>query len=170
VTDLHIRLAQPDDYDAIVRLSVAAYRGDGQLTDTNTEYAATLADIATRAADAEVLVAVDGATDAVLGAVTLTPYGNRYADVTEPGEGGFRMLAVDPAAQGRGVGEALVRACVAKATADGCHAVAIFSRDFATDAFRLYSRLGFVRIPERDRQINDRVSLIAWRLPLPASF
>ena len=60
------------------------------------------------------------------------------------------MLAVDPAAQGRGVGEALVRACVARAREVGAGAIVICARDFTVAAHRLYERLGFVRTPERD--------------------
>ncbi|GIJ26012.1 hypothetical protein Vqi01_11740 [Micromonospora qiuiae] len=59
------------------------------------------------------------------------------------------MLAVDPAAQGRGAGAALVEACVARATELGCTALAICVRDgYAEAAHRLYRRRGFVRVPE----------------------
>ncbi|GAA2515583.1 GNAT family N-acetyltransferase [Pilimelia columellifera] len=161
MADIRVRHAQPEDHDAVVRLTLAAYRRDGQLAGPSGDYAATLADVAARTAVAEVLVATDD-LGLVLGSVTLTPYGSPLADLARPGEGGFRMLAVDPVAQGRGVGEALVRACVARAVEDGSTAISIFSRDFATDAFRLYSRLGFERDPERDRAVGPGIQLWAW--------
>ena len=55
----------------------------------------------------------------MLGSVTFVLPGTAYAEMAGPGEAEFRMLAVDPAAQGRGVGEALVRACLERATDAG---------------------------------------------------
>jgi hypothetical protein len=60
------------------------------------------------------------------------------------------MLAVSPSAQGRGVGAALVGACRDLAIQVGASAIIICTRDFALAALRLYARLGFVRVPERD--------------------
>ena len=60
------------------------------------------------------------------------------------------MLAVAPAARGRGVGEALATWCVDRARADGCHAVVLSTLPVMHAAHRLYQRLGFVRTPERD--------------------
>ncbi len=55
-----------------------------------------------------------------------------------PGEAEFRMLAVDPTAQGRGAGAALVEACVVRAIELGCTAVTICVRDgHAEPAHRL---------------------------------
>lgn len=126
-----------------------------------------LADVAGRADAGELLVAVDA--ERVLGAVLFVDPGGRYAEVSGPGEGEFRMLAVDPAAQGRGVGRALVRACVERAVAAGCHAVVISVRDFARAAQRLYDATGFTRVPERDWSPAPEVSLLVLRLELPSS-
>ena len=76
------------------------------------------------------------------------------------------MLAVDPAAQGRGVGAALVTACVDRARERGATAIVISSRDFAKSAHRLYQRMGFVRVPELDWSPEPGVQLIALRLEL----
>jgi ribosomal protein S18 acetylase RimI-like enzyme len=159
-----VRAAVPADYDAIARVSVAAYEADGQLKDGGF-YAATLADVASRAVAGELYVAVDGA-DAVLGAVTFVLHGSAYAELSGPGEAEFRMLAVDPAVQGRGVGEALARACVRRAGELGCSAVVICTRDFAASAQRLYARLGFVREPALDWSPGPGVRLLGLRLTL----
>lgn len=157
---------QPADFPAVARLTVAAYEADGQLA-AGHGYRDVLADVATRAAHGEVLVAVDGTTGVVLGSVTFTLPGGRYAEVCRPGEAEFRMLAVDPAAQGRGVGTLLARACVARAVQQGCAALVICVRaGFAESAHRLYERLGFVRDPERDWSPAPGVDLRALRLDL----
>lgn len=163
MSGLLVRLARPEDFDAIARLSVAAYRADGQLTDES-EYAKALADVATRAEAGELLVAVTENT--VVGSVLFVLPGSPYAELSRPGEAEFRMLAVDPAAQRRGVGEALARACLDRAVALGCRAVVICTRDFATAAQRLYARLGFVRAPELDWSPVPGIDLLGLRLDL----
>ncbi|HET8661736.1 MAG TPA: GNAT family N-acetyltransferase [Micromonosporaceae bacterium] len=164
---VHVRPARPADYAAVARLTVAAYRADGQLAAENGGYADVLADVATRAQAGELLVADDG-DGRVLGAVTYCRPGSAYSELASEGEGEFRMLAVDPAAQGRGAGEALVRACLARAEVDGSTAVVICYRDFAERARRLYTRLGFVRDPARDWCPVPDVRLLALRIALPA--
>jgi ribosomal protein S18 acetylase RimI-like enzyme len=162
---VRIRAATPEDYPQIARLTVDAYTTDGQLSGEE-GYAPVLADVAGRADAGELLVAVDA--ERVVGAVLYVHPGGRYAELSRPGEGEFRMLAVDPAAQGRGVGRALVQACVERAVAAGCHAVVISVRDFAQAAQRLYDACGFKRLPERDWSPLPHVQLLALRLELPA--
>ncbi|MEV4762944.1 GNAT family N-acetyltransferase [Micromonospora chokoriensis] len=166
MTGLRVRPAEQADFPAVARLTVAAYEADGQLKGEH-GYGAVLADVSTRAASGEVLVAVDEATDAVLGSVTFVLPGTRFAELSGPGEAEFRMLAVDPGAQGRGVGAALAQACVARATELGCVAVVICVRaGMALSAHRLYSRLGFVRAPEKDWSPAPGVDLLGLRLGL----
>jgi ribosomal protein S18 acetylase RimI-like enzyme len=61
----------------------------------------------------------------------------------------IRLLAVDPALQGRGIGEALVNACIERARQQGLTMVLHTTQHLAA-AQRLYTRMGFVRRPERD--------------------
>src|SRR5690606_21383487 len=147
LSGIHIRRATEDDYAAIGRLSVAAYRADGQLTAGGGNYGKVLADVASRAEAGELLVATDASGQA-RGSVLFVLPGSHYAELSRPGEAEFRMLAVDPAAQGRGVGQALVEACIDRARAHGASAIVICVRDFSKPAQRLYARLGFRRVPE----------------------
>lgn len=166
-----VRRAEPEDYAEVARLTVAAYRADGQLDDEH-GYGAVLADVATRAAHSEVLVAVDQAEPRgapLLGAVAFVLPGTRYAELSKPGEAEFRMLAVDPAAQRRGVARALVRACVQRATVLGCGSLVISTRDRNTAAFALYDTFGFVREPALDWSPAPGVHLVGLRLKLPAT-
>ncbi|MBM0277642.1 GNAT family N-acetyltransferase [Micromonospora tarensis] len=166
MTGLRVRPAEPADFPAVARLTVAAYEADGQLKGEH-GYGEVLADVSTRAASGEVLVAVDELTGAVLGSVTFVLPGTPYAELSGPGEAEFRMLAVDPGAQRRGVGVALVEACVDRATELGCSAVVICVRaGMADSAHRLYSRRGFVRSPEKDWSPAAGVDLLGLRLEL----
>ena len=162
-----VRPARPADFPAIGRLTVAAYRADGQLNAAADFYADRLADVVTRADQAELLVAVDPGTGDVLGAVAFCMAGSAYAELATDGEAEFRMLAVDPAAQGRGVGEALAMACLTRADEAGCSAVVICVRDFAMAAQRLYARLGFQRAPDLDWMPGPGIQLLGLRRALP---
>ncbi|MET8118708.1 GNAT family N-acetyltransferase [Micromonospora sp. NPDC005189] len=163
---LLVRRAESVDFPAVARLTVAAYEADGQLKGEH-GYGAVLADVSTRAASGEVLVAVDEETEAVLGSVTFVLPGTPFAELSGPGEAEFRMLAVDPGAQGRGVGAALAEACVGRAAGLGCAAVVICVRaGMADSAHRLYQRLGFVRAPEKDWSPLAGVDLLGLRLDL----
>lgn len=161
-----IRPATPEDYPAVGELTVAAYRADGLLADGH-PYQEELADVAGRAAAGDLLVAT-GPDGQVIGAVLLVLSGSAYAEVARPGEAEFRTLAVAPSAQRQGVGELLVRACVDLATRRGCTALVLSARDIAAAAHRLYARLGFVRMPERDWSPRPDIHLLALRLDLPA--
>ncbi|GII21054.1 GNAT family N-acetyltransferase [Planosporangium mesophilum] len=161
-----VRLAVPGEYAEIGRLTVAAYTESGQLG-AATGYERVLADVVSRAADGTVLVAVDTRTDRLLGSVTFVLPGSRYAELAGPDEAEFRMLAVDPAAQGLGVGRLLVDECLRRAAEAGRGAVVICCRDFVVSAQRLYTSMGFHRIPERDWVPAPEVNLLALRKPLP---
>lgn len=165
MSTLIVRTADPSDFTAIGRLTVAAYAADGQL-EGEQGYERVLADVSGRARAGELLVAVDEATEQVIGAVLFVLPGSPYAELSGAGEAEFRMLAVDPAAQGRGAGEALARACLARAEQLGCSAVVICARSFSYPAHRLYARLGFVRAPDRDWSPAPGVELLALRLEL----
>lgn len=143
---LEVRVAAPAEYAAIGELCVAAYTAIDQLE--HEDYAATLRDAAGRAAAACLLVAV--ADGVVLGTVTVVLDGGPLAEITRPGEGGFRMLAVDPAAARAGVGQALVQDVLMRATGAGLTRVVCSTRPGMLGAQRLYERLGFIREPERD--------------------
>ncbi|MFJ6212929.1 GNAT family N-acetyltransferase [Streptomyces sp. NPDC092296] len=163
--DIAVRTAREEDLDAAGRITAAVFVGDGH-TSADSDYVALLRDARTRAAEAELLVAVDRAAAdrpaadrpagprdapaAVLGSVTLALPGSAWADIARPDEGELRMLAVSPAARGRGVGEALVRAAMDRVRAQGLPRMAFSTQQGMHAAHRLYERVGFRRAPERD--------------------
>ncbi len=164
MTLVEVRRVHADEHDRAGRLVVAAYCAlpGGHVSDG---YSAALADVKSRSAEAEVLVAVD--KEALLGCVTFVPEaGNRWAEQLEEGEASIRMLGVDPAFQGRGAGWALVGACIDQARAKGRRAVFLHSTPAMTAAHRLYLRAGFTRLPERDWLPVPEVQLLAFGLAL----
>jgi predicted N-acetyltransferase YhbS len=161
---MEIRPVRPEEYDELGELIVAAYAtiDPGGLGD----YADELRAVGERARGAEVLVAVDEA-GRVLGGVTYVPGpGSPFAEFSDPDTAGIRMLAVADDARGRGVGEALSRACIDRARAAGRHQVVLHSTDWMPEAHRLYARLGFVRDEARDWEYDPGHWLRGFRLPL----
>ncbi|WP_280340393.1 GNAT family N-acetyltransferase [Nocardia neocaledoniensis] len=160
---LLLRTATPDDYTAVDELTVQVYVGDGYI-DPDDGYVRELGDVAHRAAAAEVLVAVH--EDRIVGSLTVAAPGTPYAEIARPGELEFRMLAVSKDARGLGVGTALVRAVIDEARAGGYDAVALTTMGTMVDAHRIYKRLGFVGVPERDWATDDGLPLYVMRLAL----
>jgi ribosomal protein S18 acetylase RimI-like enzyme len=76
------------------------------------------------------------------------------------------MLAVDPASQGLGAGTALAAACVELARGDGFRAVMLHSLPTMIGAQRIYARLGFRHVPERDWQPVPGILLRCFVLEL----
>jgi GNAT superfamily N-acetyltransferase len=164
---VHVRLVRPNEYERVGELVVAAYRalpGGHTLGD----YASELADVARRAGEAEVMVALMGEDgDALVGSVTFVPDASSlYAEHLEPGEAGVRMLAVEPRAQGRGVGRALVDACIGRAKELRRTALILHTTPWMTAAHHLYEASGFDRFPDRDWAPVSEVPLLAYRLGL----
>lgn len=163
---VRLRHATPDDLAAAGALTVAAY-ADFTLGPQD-PYVARLGDATARARDAELWVAVleDPGEDRVVGTATWCPQGSVWRELAREGEGEFRMLAVDPAARGAGVGQALVERMLARTAEEGSRAVVISSLPQMRAAHRLYDRTGFVRAPERDWSPTPDVDLITFRKEL----
>lgn len=167
--DILIRRADPTEYEPLGTLTANAYLDDGLLDYGETDpYLPVLKDVASRAAAAEVLVAVDG--DHLLGGVTFVNGPGPIADIARPGEAEIRALAVARTARGRGAGEALVRACIARArTTEACTTIVLSSQRSMHAAHRIYERLGFVRTPDRDWNPVphlDDLTLLTYKLTL----
>lgn len=164
MSEIVVRAPRQEELPAVGELTLSAYRADGLLDDDG-GYAKVLADAARRARSAELLVAV-GANETLLGSVTVVRPGTAYSEAAREGELEFRMLATAPQARGRGVGEALVRAVIERAHDLGAQRVVLSSRPVMRTAHRLYTRLGFVRVPERDWEAAPGFQLEVFALEL----
>lgn len=144
---VHVRVAEPEDLDRVGQLTAHAYLSD-DLIEPGHAYLEELKDAARRADQATVLVAVDG--DRVVGTITLAPAGSEYAEIAGPREFELRMLAVDPDARGKRIGELLMRAAIDRGIGWGAQAVVLSTMPTMTAAQRVYARMGLRRTPERD--------------------
>ncbi|MCD7439172.1 GNAT family N-acetyltransferase [Streptomyces lincolnensis] len=165
--DIHIRRADPTEYAALGEITAQAYLQDGLLTFGESDwYLAELKNVAKRAAEADVLVATRA--DQLLGGVTYVPSVGPMADLARPGEAEIRMLAVAREARGQGAGEALVRACVDRARAADRTGIVLCTQPLMHAAHRVYERLGFTRVPDRDWNPipGEEFTLLAYELTL----
>lgn len=168
-----IRDARPGDRDAILAVTLAAYE---QYADTLTPASwamyrrniqATLADVGTAAQ----IVAED--EGALLGAVLLYPAG---AVMGNPGIASItlewpevRLLAVAPAARGKGVARTLMDECIRRAQAAGASAVTLHTADMMAVAMRLYEGMGFTRAPDLDLRPAPEILAKGYKRMLPRS-
>ena len=76
------------------------------------------------------------------------------------------MLGVAGHSRRRGVAEALVVRCIERSGELGYDALVLCSMRQMTTAHRLYERLGFRRVPERDWSPVEGVDLLGFSLRL----
>lgn len=151
-----VRLARDDEHDAAADVLVAAYTHDDDISD---DYRRTMRDVGHWAEEHQLWVAVadDGPDrERVVGVVvTPDPGGPPLSPLEHGGELSSRLLATRPDVRGRGVGETLVRHVVALARERGACRVVLNSLPRMTTAHRLYARLGFRRLYERETRVVD---------------
>nr|WP_236779122.1 GNAT family N-acetyltransferase [Agromyces seonyuensis] len=162
---VQVRLARPVEHAAVGVLGVAAYSHDYEISD---DYRASIADVGPRAAEHQVWVAVDGDDGELLGTVATPRRGRTISPLGRDGELDFRLLGVAPTARGRGVGETLVRHVVRLAQWRSLERVVLNTGESMAPAQRLYERLGFVRLPEREYVMPHGELLRAYGLPAAA--
>jgi ribosomal protein S18 acetylase RimI-like enzyme len=157
-SSLTVEPAHPDDFAAIARLTVDVYV-DGELA--TADYTPQLVDVAGRAARSDLLVVRDD-EGRVVGSVALVLSGDFGEVTTSDEEAAFRMLVVGPEARGQGIGELLVTTCIERARAAGKRRMVLSTDPRMTAAHRLYERLGFTRLPDRDWSPMPGVDLLVY--------
>ena len=156
-----VRVARPSEWEAVGALTARVFADDGW---AQGDYLAVLRDVAGRAAQADVLVADLGGH--LVGAVAVATRGGAFAEQAAPGEAVVRMLVVDAAGRGRGVGAQLMAACLQAARDAGCRVVRLSTQPGMAAAHRLYERLGFVRTPGDDWRPEPDLLLWTYALAL----
>jgi GNAT superfamily N-acetyltransferase len=158
---LLIEEARPEDFPRIADLTAGVYLAEGFAP---AEYVPALRDVAGRAAHAQLLVARWG--DVVVGSVALVLDGHLGEVLEADDEAGFRMLVVDAGLRGRGVAARLVTECLDRARAAGKRRMVISTDHRMHAAHRVYERLGFTRLPERDWNPLPGIQLLVYARPL----
>lgn len=108
--------------------------------------------MAALADNAEIIVAEDPQRS-VVGAVAYCPPNSRpRADFFQPEWAIIRMLVVDPAHRGRGIGRSLTQECFDRARRDRAPLVSLHTSPAMEVALSMYLRMGFTlhrRVPDR---------------------
>ena len=165
-TEFIVRPIRLEEHAALGELSVAAYRSLPLVMPHQDVYDRQLRDVARRAETSCVLVAVAPAGEVLGGVTYVSGPDNPYAEELRDGEAGMRMLAVDPARHGRGVGRALALACIDRARAAGRHRLVLHTGAWMSAACHLYESLGFRRVPALDFVPAPGIELLAYALRL----
>jgi GNAT superfamily N-acetyltransferase len=165
-TTFLIRPVRPDEYAALGELTVAAYRSLPTEMPHREAYDEQLRDVATRARTSCVLVAATPAGELLGGVTYVSGPDDPYSEDLTEGEAGIRMLAVDPAWHGRGVGRALTEACIERARAGGRLRLVLHTGDWMPAAKHLYESLGFHRDTALDFSPVPGIDLLGYGLDL----
>ncbi|MFJ3034364.1 GNAT family N-acetyltransferase [Curtobacterium pusillum] len=160
--DTHrVRLARPDEHDTV---GLVTFRGFGHglpgARQPTPERRALLLDAAARAADGDLLVAVDAA-DHPVGTATLLPPGASLTRQARGREAEIRLLAVVPEARRTGIARALMTAAIDRAWTWDVDAVVLDTGPQNTASQALYQQLGFVRQPARETQPASSGGMLA---------
>ena len=171
--DFVIRQARADEYAALGKLLVAAYAALPGMPSPRQQpdYYAMLENVAARAAKPALRVFV--ATDAaghLLGSVDfiddMAQYGSGGTASSVTNAVGIRLLAVNHAARGKGVGKALTQFCIERARELGKARIVLHTTRAMQTAWAMYERLGFVRFPEIDFR-QGSLEVFGFQLSLP---
>ena len=165
-TSFLIRPIRPDEYEALGELTVAAYHSIPDEMPHQATYDLQLRDVAGRARKSCVVVAVSPAGELLGGVTYVSGPDDPYSEELREGEAGIRMLAVDPARQGRGIGRSLTEWCLERARAAGRVRLVLHTGEFMPAAVHLYEQMGFERVPELDFSPAPGIALIAYAFEL----
>ena len=144
--------------NAVALAAFAQYAGDYEDWPA---FSAGIARMADLAVDGDLFVAERGGR--VAGAVVPIGPGRPRSAIYPDHWSVIRMLVVDPAARGGGIGRALVAATLERARRAGAPAIGLHTSPIMAAALRLYESIGFVR--EHDLPPIRGVPYARYRLP-----
>lgn len=152
-----VRNAEPEEFEETGKLMVQVY---SQLEgfpkqDEQPAYYKMLANIGelTKKPETELLVAVADDNKIKGGVVYFSDmqyYGSGGIATKEKNAAGFRLLAVDGSARGKGIGKLLTNECIRKAKEKQLSQVIIHSTKAMQTAWKMYEAMGFKRSEDLD--------------------
>jgi len=167
-----IRNAKPEEFEEIGKLMVRVYSQlEGFPKESEQpDYYKMLSNIGefTNKPETELLVAISPGNKVVGGVIYFSDmqyYGSGGTAIKERNAAGFRLLAVDPSAQGQGVGRLLTNECIRKAKDKRRSQIIIHSTKAMKVAWKMYQSLGFKRSEDLDFMQGD-LPVFGFRLLL----
>jgi GNAT superfamily N-acetyltransferase len=143
MTEIRLRDYESADAENLNRIAVSAF---GQFRDHYEDWPAMLAGLSKTSdlsASGEVIIAELQAEFA--GAVAYFGPNNQKAAFFDQRWPIIRMLVVDPAFRGKGIGRALSGECIARAKRDGSPIIALHTSPIMSVALPMYQKMGFVK-------------------------
>ncbi len=115
------------------------------------------------------LLAAVSADGKIAGAVVffsdMQYYGSGGTATAEKNAAGFRLLAVDPAVRGKGIGKRLTNECIRRAAEKKSAQVIIHSTKAMEVAWKMYEDIGFTRSEDLDF-MQGALAVYGFRLTL----
>jgi len=157
IDEFTIRNARPEEFNEIGKLMVRVYSLlDGfPKQDEQPTYYNMLANIGELVLKPETeLLAAVSPDGKIAGAVVyfsnMQYYGSGGTATQEENAAGFRLLAVDTSARGKGIGKLLTKECIKKAKEKNISQVIIHSTKAMQAAWKMYEGMGFKRSEDLD--------------------
>lgn len=117
--------------------------------------------------NAKVILSIDTESNVVLGAVIYLDPNNEIRSDAKGSEAEFRMLAVDKSSRNKGIAQNLIKKCIDLAKQDSAVRLVISTQKISMmDAQKLYQKMGFIRVANRDRISTRGIEYLVYELPL----
>jgi ribosomal protein S18 acetylase RimI-like enzyme len=139
-----LRDYRDDDAEAIVRVALAAFAQFEPHYSDWPLFNANVAKMPQLAKTGEIIVAEEDGQ--IVGAVAYVGPKAPKPSFFEPTWPIIRMLVVDPAARGKGIGRQLTEECLRRAERDQAGVIALHTTEIMTVALPMYLRMGFARV------------------------
>ena len=148
---IEVRAFQPEDAGEVNRIALAAWDEYRNLFSDWPRTRSFFAASASRAAEMDLLIAT--AASRIVGLVGYVAPGRKREDFFPADWALMRLLSVDPAERGQGIGRRLSEECIARARRERASIIGLHTSPALTIALPMYLRLGFVHyrdIPDRN--------------------
>ncbi|WOF23166.1 GNAT family N-acetyltransferase [Microbacterium betulae] len=146
-----VRTAREDEHETVGEVTYLGFgHGEPGARQPGEARLRLLRDAAARAEGGDLLVAANASDGRIVGTASLLRADSALIRQSRDDEAELRLLAVLPEARRRGIGEALLRESLERARAWGSPALVLDTGPWNERSQRLYRKLGFERLPERE--------------------